>query len=595
MVCLESPASPQPDDHRIKTAPQGLQRNLGALQPAQRRELLIAVLQLCEAPHLCREIQAVLERGALGPATDASALGLVSGLEPALGLKLPGLQSHERSRGYSWPARGIQEPPRELQQDIALIGLSIRMENSLRRNGFHRLSDLIGLGEEQVLALRGVGHQGLEELRAGLERLGLTFPLAPDRTEPFIPPAPLTQPQPTRIDTEEDQHWLERASALIGGATAEVSGAMRMLEELISLTLEHFSGLEQRIGELQQLRSAFQDIQAIGEGDPTLRLMAEGLQGALLQAYHLRFQAVGQTRSWLRDLRRTLESARGVAFFLRHAAGATLQAIGAEATPPISGQAVRQSFRRLSECIGLTPRELAAQLADRREQQERQRLRDALQPWLLALGRLPFHTDPLEQIEFATEPAAAAVLAQVLPLNLHQRLELYASLAIEVGEAEWALHLRVIGNAEQEAGIGYWHRLDALREFLHRYAVLLGAPGLMPKQLQLPSAVSGAVQRLGGQSAVAAKVGLTYQGQLVGESGRTYWSEQRLRELLEQTATHCGLAAAAMPSRMQITTFLSSGVVPEYLDKQPNTVFAALSRQGRLRWPQVAERFGRVV
>lgn len=81
----------------------------------------------------------------------------------------------------------------------------------------------------------------------------------------------------------------------------------------------------------------------------------------------------------------------------------------------------------------------------------------------------------------------------------------------------------------------------------------------------------------------------------MGESGRTYWSEQRLRELLEQTATHCGLAAAAMPSRMQITTFLSSGVVPEYLDKQPNTVFAALSRQGRLRWPQVAERFGRVV
>ncbi|NBP25587.1 MAG: hypothetical protein EBU81_13770, partial [Proteobacteria bacterium] len=96
------------------------------------------------------------------------------------------------------------------------------------------------------------------ELRAGLERLGQTFPLAPDRTEPFIPPAPLTQPQPTLIDTEEDQHWLERASALIGGATAEVSGAMRMLEELISLTLEHFSGLEQRIGELQQLRSALE-------------------------------------------------------------------------------------------------------------------------------------------------------------------------------------------------------------------------------------------------------------------------------------------------------------------------------------------------
>jgi hypothetical protein len=35
-------------------------------------------------------------------------------------------------------------------------------------------------------------------------------------------------------------------------------------------------------------------------------------------------------------------------------------------------------------------------------------------------------------------------------------------------------------------------------------------------------------------------------------------------------------------------------VVPEYLNKQPNSVFAALTRQGSLRWAQVAERFGMV-
>jgi len=94
---------------------------------------------------------------------------------------------------------------------------------------------------------------------------------------------------------------------------------------------------------------------------------------------------------------------------------------------------------------------------------------------------------------------------------------------------------------------------------------------------------------------VAKKVGLQYQGQLTGEKGgRTYWTEQRLSDLLDKTVVHSGLAADAMPSKQQITVFLASGVVPEYLDKQPNSVFAALRCQYTLSWQLVAERFGRV-
>jgi len=106
--------------------------------------------------------------------------------------------------------------------------------------------------------------------------------------------------------------------------------------------------------------------------------------------------------------------------------------------------------------------------------------------------------------------------------------------------------------------------------------------------------VRGAVQRHGKQSGVAKKVGLHYQGQLTGENGRTYWTEQRLLDLLAQTVVYSGLASIAMPSRAQITAFLASGVTPEYLDKQPASVFAALSRQSTLSWQQVAERFGRI-
>jgi hypothetical protein len=168
------------------------------------------------------------------------------------------------------------------------------------------------------------------------------------------------------------------------------------------------------------------------------------------------------------------------------------------ASPPITREAVRISFRKLSECCGLTPKEIAERMGNRREQRERQRLLAALQPWLVSLGRLPFHTDALEESLCEGSSASALGLEQVIHLNLNRRLELYAALAMEVPEAEWTLHLRVIANNEEDAGAGYWHREEALSQFLHRFAEVLGAPGLMPLQTQLPASVKGAVQRHGG-------------------------------------------------------------------------------------------------
>lgn len=51
----------------------------------------------------------------------------------------------------------------------------------------------------------------------------------------------------------------------------------------------------------------------------------------------------------------------------------------------------------------------------------------------------------------------------------------------------------------------------------------------MPKQVSLPDSVRGAITRFGGQSYVAQKIGLDYQGQLVadGPGGRTYWDQER--------------------------------------------------------------------
>jgi Bacterial RNA polymerase, alpha chain C terminal domain len=579
-------------DNSIFLSGRSLEVSLADLRPNQRRELLVTILALCEEPERCLALQAALEQGRMDPAADPAVLRSVNTLRPVLVMKPPKLHVFEkglRTRHHTETAQC------SAHHDISLLGLRLRMENTLRRNGCHQLRDLIGLDEQQLRGLRGVGNNGLQELRDGLARLQLPFPLTAAAAATYAPLArSWTEPLQARVvDQQQDQQWMERAQALIGGASTERPGAHRILDELISLTLEHFSGLSGRCQELRQLRNVFIQIEAVAQTDTMQPMVAEGLQALLLQAYHQQFHSGMGAQVWLQDLQRAVAAKGAVEWFLRFCAGETLQSIVDQLSSPISREAVRKRIQRLAECAGQTPRELATRLANRREQQERQKQRAALEPWLQALGRLPFQTDCGDAIT-AVSPDSATVGQAVMALNLHHRLELYAALGLAVPEAEWALHLRLIANGEHKAGVGYWHREEALTEFLHRYAEVLGAPGLMPKQLQLPSAVKGAVQRFGGQGVVAAKVGLTYQGQLVGENGRAYWTEERLRELLEQAAAHAGLAADGMPNRAQLTAFLVSGVVPAYRDKQPNTVFAALSRQGRLRWREVADRFGRV-
>ena len=93
---------------------------------------------------------------------------------------------------------------------------------------------------------------------------------------------------------------------------------------------------------------------------------------------------------------------------------------------------------------------------------------------------------------------------------------------------------------------------------------------------------------------MARAIGMDYKGQLVGEHGRTYWTDLRLEQLLEQSVSYCHLPVRAMPSRQQIRAFMQSGLVAEYADKQVQTVYAALTRQSTLSWTQAAQRFGRV-
>jgi len=595
-------------DGSVFLAGSDLQSKLDWLRPDQRRDLLAIIVQLCEEPRHCRELQAVIVRGGMDPTVGRFTVRMVATIQTVLSippLRVSGFDHRRRAGGQAGDAREACD------QNLSLLGLSIRTENALRRNRLHQISDLAGLQDWQLLSLRTFGDRALREVRDGLERLGLPFPLPLDQAVGVTPAAPPVeaiaaavppfsgrwgaQPQPLPIDEAEDQRWLERATALIDAAVAEGQRPQRVLDDLTSLTVEHFSALAHRSAELNQLLTIFQVIEVAGSGHDDRQLLAEGLQGVLLEAYRQRCGSADSARAWLRQLLRAVEPARAIPAYLRHAAGESIQGIAASTYPPISRDVVRTSFQKLSTCIDCSPKELAQRMAGRREERERQRLRTAVETWLQTLGRLPFHTDDSELLAEVEALALPKGAKPVTRLSLNQRLHLYEALSLEIPEAEWDLHLRVIVNNEEEGGVGYWQRQEALRAFLHRYAVLLGTPGVMPKQKQLPPAPRGAVQRHGGQSAVARAVELTYQGQLVGENGgRTYWTEERLSELLAQTVVHHGLAEDTLPNRAQIQAFMASGMVPDYLDKQSNSAIAAMSRQSTLSWEQIAERFGRV-
>jgi hypothetical protein len=98
--------------------------------------------------------------------------------------------------------------------------------------------------------------------------------------------------------------------------------------------------------------------------------------------------------------------------------------------------------------------------------------------------------------------------------------------------------------------------------------------------------LTSVIQRFGGQSKVAKLAGLTYQGQTVGEDGRTYWTEERIRAFLYDVAEKEG-HPGCMPTQAECAKYHPKG----------NVVIAIFTNAGNPRkttitWPELAEKYG---
>jgi hypothetical protein len=472
-----------------------------------------------------------------------------------------------------------------LGQAVSELELSLRTINALQRAGFAHLEDLAGLDAKQLEELPNIGAGAIREIEAALARHGLDLPFSREQGLQVVgsPAHGLQQsldPSETGLGgSNADGTWCIQAQHRLSqpGDTAPE----RLLQELGSYTAERYAGLHHRFSQLSQLiECCHRMVEAAGNDDQGHWLVRR-TQQELLRRYGAELAPSGNAAAWLRQLLKAMDHP------------AALQAWFDQCRGIATAASVRKHSLRLQGVLGCAPRQLQAEWTLNNEHRQHNALQAAALAWIRSSGRLPFHGAEQDHLEGCTPASAALLTDRLNGMTLPDRLAFHHQLGLLVPDAEWDLHALLIAAAEP-VGTGYWIDPEPLRQFLHRDAARLGRPGRMPMQKQLPDSVKGAVQRHGGQSAVARAMGLAYQGQLVGENGgRTYWTEARLRALLAETESFHGLPAGAMPSRLQIRDFLQTGPIEAYRDKRPESVYAALNRQSTLSWAQVAERFGR--
>ena len=144
-------------------------------------------------------------------------------------------------------------------------------------------------------------------------------------------------------------------------------------------------------------------------------------------------------------------------------------------------------------------------------------------------GRLPIESDDCQK-----DYSENQFFQNILTLNLSERVDLYKEFGLDITQKEYDYHFEYL-REDLYAGNNYWKNFETLKEFIYRHAKDLGEPDLMPKQTSFRRGVGAAIGKHGGQSFVAKKIGLKYQGQLVNESGgRVFWTEERIKTLLKE-------------------------------------------------------------
>jgi superfamily II DNA or RNA helicase len=478
----------------------------------------------------------------------------------------------------------------ESQDDDSLrsLGLSVRSLNTLYRGQIDNIPHLLQHTEADLLAIPNLGATAIQEIKAALAGRGLS--LKDERAQWQAKTAELLKKQQEQDDREEDWQKLKQLISRQIGLTnpgfeklvlfcsdyADDPAAQHLADILVRLKASlEFIG-ESLIREHRDHTESIQNALTILRDWIAAQLLQRSSDAALQWVHQItKSFSASQERNWL--------------VYLLRCSGQTLKTIGDTLTPPVSRERARQMEAKIAKITGIQSAELAERVNKLEEAARLKHEREAIQAWLDRLGRLPIESD---QVDDAT--AANDLWAMICGMDLKNRSSLLQKHNIEIPGKELDYHYHYIVSQTGPVGGGYWRDFENLKQFVIRHAITLGEPELMPKQTSFPRAVGGIVTSYGGQSKVAKRIGLKYQGQLVGtEGGRRYWTEERLNQLLLDANHHHQHDEDLMPSYGDILEFFSETEISEYQDKKPHSAIAALTKMGTLHWSEVAARFGK--
>lgn len=468
--------------------------------------------------------------------------------------------------------------------ELDKLELSTRALNCLYRGKIDSVKVLLQHTESELLSIQTLGPTILEEVNSALSKRGLTLLRETSQhqakceneqenlEESETGWASLVDQIKTRNESEKDifevalkacgENPESPASAKLLATLVQLDAALKLIREsLAASNPEQESAIDSATEELKQ----YITYESAEKGLSYARTRTSRIIGNFKSS---------QERNWL--------------VFLLRCSGKTLQEIGEQLQPPISRERARQMEAKVAKILGIKASELAEKAKERQEEKIRLKEIQSLQGWIEVLDRLPTPNDQLRPGEQNPE-----LWCEITQLDLKGRCDLLSKYNLQITNAEYDYHYQYVAN-RGSVGTGYWRNFENLKQFVLRHAIALGEPELMPKQTSFPDAVRGVVTRYGGQSKVAKRIGLQYQGQLVGsDGGRRYWTEERLSQLLTDTNLQQQQETDVMPSYGDVLEFFAKTPIAEYQDKKPHSAIAALTKMGTLHWSEVAQRFNK--
>ena len=467
------------------------------------------------------------------------------------------------------------------------LGCSIRVINSLYRAGISKISGLHGKTADDLLRIKNFGERSLKELSDALHALGYSdvsgkwMILAGDQYIDSDPrkteiSAPLEKNLPKIFDGSRDlnpdamgyEHMAERTSQIIDEFALSMGSLelQRFVERLLKLADEFNSvnGLEAVLIEIDTASSCYTYPSSYQQEEIfKLNISRLLLLSSILKRRYLRDDAA----ELLRNIRKQCEHANDspLHLFYRLVAGETLQRIGGSLAHPISRERVRQKVDQVCRIFLLKPRTFIDEVNGY--------LDTALSENLISC----YSSDKFNSLDSLRFDSLRVEMEST---TLRERLEIVERRLGYIPTQEYDYQYEQIRSGLVSVGPGYWNDIERLSQYLYRHAFADGNPKFMPKQVSLPDAVRGAVTRFGGQSYVAQKIGLNYQGQLVAEGpgGRTYWDQERIDQLFLRIKEFFGLASTEEITKESVRRYFERSNDEEVKGKKINSFFAALVR-----------------